>query len=84
MKNLIKVSLLFCLMLSISSAFAGASSPCPTGVNKVKSHWFGPFNDTTFTMCGCQIESGISASGGCTANPGGDPGPIGTGGNGNS
>ena len=72
------LALTFGVVAFMSSAFglinnqAYAQAPCPTGYSSVQSHWFAPFNDTWYTMCGCQAIKGYSASGSCTGSGGGN------------
>jgi hypothetical protein len=48
-----------------STEEAEAFSPCPTGYSSVVKSWFGPSNNTYFTLCGCQVARGYEAGGSC-------------------
>ena len=55
----------FISMLSTFTMQARLQAPCPTGFSTVEHSWFSPFNDHTYTMCGCDSVEGYAASGSC-------------------
>lgn len=67
-KNLFGISLVAVMALGTVFSFVpqdADASVCPTGVSTVKKSWWGPTNDTIYTMCNCSNRSGYSASGSC-------------------
>ena len=60
-KILTGLALVFFGLASVNVAHS--ESPCPTGYSSVQTNFF--WNDTYFSLCGCQAVKGRSASGDC-------------------
>lgn len=68
--TLFALTMVLGLVFSMAPQDATAEAPCPTGVSEVSHSWWGPSNDTYYTMCNCGTVLGYSSSGGCST--GGD------------
>lgn len=68
-KNVFGIGLVAAMALGTVFSFApqnAEAAVCPTGNSQVKSSWWGPSNDTYFTMCNCSTKKGYEASGSCS------------------